>query len=426
MLGNLLFSLVGISAMKAVGDIGVSAVAAVVAGERVLLLIQSALFLIVGGTATHVAQSWGADSKEEVSSIVKTSLTLSILTSLGIVSFAFLFITEIVSLFDLHESIRGDTETYVLTICVFTIFLAIARTIATALRSIGDAIRPVVIMSIINLATIPVVFAFVQGYWGLPIMGLSGAAVAVGLSHIFASFAFYWVWQAGRTEIPARGGQYWDFSLAIKLIKTGYPVAGEQTLFHLGSLIVMIFVGFYGESAMAAYGIGVALMAMAYIVGFGFSTAATTLVGQAMGVTDPLLARQYTLVICLLSVVTMFFLGLLFLQFAAEIAAFFVEDEVTIASFRTFSVLLLFTLPLMAIEFSLVGALRGAGDTLSTLAVSSLSLVSARLLYPALCIALGLSVEWVYAVVVIDYGLKAVLYVGKYFEYASLSGKQTT
>ena len=79
-------------------------------------------------------------------------------------------------------------------------------------------------------------------------------------------------------------------------------MAAEQALFHLGSLLAMYFVSIFDQGALAAYGIGIALMAIAYMVGFGFSTAATTLVGQAVGAGEQHLARRYTMAICVFAI----------------------------------------------------------------------------------------------------------------------------
>jgi Na+-driven multidrug efflux pump len=69
---------------------------------------------------------------------------------------------------------------------------------------------------------------------------------------------------------------------------------------------------------------------------------------------------------------------------------------------------------LMAIEFTLGGALRGAGDTMFPFVTVLSGLAFGRLLFAALFMALGKSIEWVYAALIADYVIKGVLFVSRF------------
>ncbi len=49
----------------------------------------------------------------------------------------------------------------------------------------------------------------------------------------------------------------------------------------------MLIGNFYGTQAFAAYNIGVNMLNICMVAGFGFSIAGSTLVGQALGADDP-------------------------------------------------------------------------------------------------------------------------------------------
>ena len=70
--------------------------------------------------------------------------------------------------------------------------------------------------------------------------------------------------------------------------------------------------------------------------------------------------------------------------------------------------------PFMAIEFSIGGAVRGAGDTKSPLIITLIGLVLVRVPLAYLFYLLGLSIEWIYATLVADYFLKGVLLAYRY------------
>ena len=65
----------------------------------------------------------------------------------------------------------------------------------------------------------------------------------------------------------------------------------------------------------------------------------------------------------------------------------------------------------MAIEFSLGGALRGAGDTKSPLLITLTCLLLIRVLLAMIVLYLNMGVEWIFATLIADYSVKAFLYI---------------
>lgn len=69
---------------------------------------------------------------------------------------------------------------------------------------------------------------------------------------------------------------------------------------------------------------------------------------------------------------------------------------------------------MMACELTLAGALRGAGDTRFPLFSTFCGMILGRLLPAWLFLQLGLSVYWIYAVMLADYTIKAFLLLNRY------------
>jgi Na+-driven multidrug efflux pump len=68
----------------------------------------------------------------------------------------------------------------------------------------------------------------------------------------------------------------------------------------------------------------------------------------------------------------------------------------------------------MAIEFALGGSLRGAGDTRFPLLTTITGLVIVRGGVAALFLWLGLSVEWIFSALIVDYVVKATMLVTRF------------
>jgi Na+-driven multidrug efflux pump len=102
-------------------------------------------------------------------------------------------------------------------------------------------------------------------------------------------------------------------------------------------------------------------------------------------------------------------LGTIIVVFARSIAEFMIADPEVVELTVFFIYVLGAMQPLMAIEFALGGALRGAGDTRFPLLAVLAGLIGVRVTLAALFAWLGLSVHWVFAALIGDYIVKATM-----------------
>jgi Na+-driven multidrug efflux pump len=116
-----------------------------------------------------------------------------------------------------------------------------------------------------------------------------------------------------------------------------------------------------------------------------------------------------------LAMLTMGLLGLLVIAFARELALFFiVDDPETVDHTVDFIYILGSVMPLLAVDFAIGGALRGAGDTRFPLVATFLGLIGMRCGLAALATFFGMPVIWVYAALIGDYLLKAALLIWRF------------
>ena len=177
----------------------------------------------------------------------------------------------------------------------------------------------------------------------------------------------------------------------------GYPAAIEQGVWQGGFIAFMWVLALYGTGPYAAYGIGVSILAFSFVVGFGFSVAGATLVGQHLGAGDPDGAMRSGWRAMAFSVVSMSVFGLAIILASERIATWMIDDPEVVRLTVIFIYLLGAAQPLMAMEFSLGGALRGAGDTRFPLIAVLSGLIGVRIVVAGTFAWLGFSVEWVFA-----------------------------
>src|SRR5690606_34305503 len=111
--------------------------------------------------------------------------------------------------------------------------------------------------------------------------GVAGAAIALGISFTAGALVLLGLWVRNKFRVKHVGGGWWRRRRLKQLLDIGYPAAAEQGVFQVGFFIFLMLIGnFYGTEAFAAYSIGVNLLQVCMTVGFGFSIAGSTLVGQ--------------------------------------------------------------------------------------------------------------------------------------------------
>ena len=150
------------------------------------------------------------------------------------------------------------------------------------------------------------------------------------------------------------------------------------------------------------------------MIGFGFSIAGATLVGQHLGAGNPNQARRAGWGAMRLSIVSMTFFGILIAFFAEPLARYMIDNDEVVRLSVVFIWLLGSMQPLMAIEFSWGGALRGAGDTKTPLVITLTCLLFIRVSLALIFYMLDASIEVIFSTLVADYVVKGFLYVARF------------
>jgi Na+-driven multidrug efflux pump len=115
-----------------------------------------------------------------------------------------------------------------------------------------------------------------------------------------------------------------------------------------------------------------------------------------------------------MSLAAMTLLSILLSWFAEDLARFMITDPEVTQLTVVFIYIIALAQPLMAYEFTLGGALRGAGDTRFPLIATFCGIILGRLIPALTFVWLDLSVYWIFSVMLLDYGIKAVMLFHRY------------
>ena len=409
-LANVLFASVGVVALKAVGSLGTDAVAAVGTGGRIFFVIQSIMMAISTGTTALVARAYGAKRYQEASQVLYDSMLISMF--LRFISIFIIWVAgeDLLGLFGLELEAKQLALDYLKVLILFSPTFGVSIIFGAAVRAAGDVKTPLFMGLIQNIINIFLLIGLVNGRYGFPELGVVGAAYAGGISFAIGSVLGLFVWVTKIITIPLPKLNSFSFSRFRELIRVSTPAGLEQGVFQLGLLLYFWIISLYGNAPIAAYNVGINILMLSFMVGQGFTVAGATLTGEFLGAENPKEAKRSGWRSAGLTMVSMGILGILLALASRPIAGFFVDDPEVIRLTVLFVWLLGIMQPLMALEFALGGALRGAGDTKSPLYIVSISLVFFRLTFAGFFAWFGFSIEYIFGSLIIDYVVKAILF----------------
>jgi putative MATE family efflux protein len=411
---NLLHATVGLVNIKLVGGLGASAVAAVTTGNRVFFVLQAILMGVTAGTTALVARAWGAGDRAEAESVTRASTIACVWIAALLGAAGVVFAEHLAGLFRLDAATLALAATFIRWTSVFNAAFAVFFVLGTALRAAGDTRTPLWLGAFANVVNVVLVYGLVYGRLGLPALGVSGAAIASGLAFSCAGGLTLLLWIRGSFVIGVGERSSLTRPRVRALVRIGWPAALEQVAWQGGFILFLWIVSFYGTAPYAAYGIGVTILAVSFVVGFGFQIAAATLVGQRLGAGDPEGAAASGWRAMRLAVFAMVVLGGAIIAAAWPIARLMIEDPEVVRLTVVFIYILGAMQPLMAIEFTLAGALRGAGDTRFPFFAVLAGLLGMRCTLAAIAAWAGLPVEWIFAALIGDYLVKSSMLAARF------------
>ncbi len=394
-----------------VGDLGVEAVAGVGAAGQIYWLIQTLVMALSTGLVAILARAIGGSNRQEADLALRQSILVGAV--FGLVSWLAVlpFLESIIGIMGVTDGVIAFGKDYLFWLLVGNVPFVLGFIFAAALRAAGDARMPLYIGIVANLLNLFLNWVLIYGNLGAPALGVAGAGMASAIA-MFVQLAIYWIMYTRGLLIlkPLLKGFKFDRTMTRRILHIGYPATIEGMVFQIGILGFMALMSIYGTAEFTAYQIGVQILSISFLPGNGFSIAASTLVGQHLGADDPDGASRSGWRSLGLSMLFMGALGATLIALAPIIAGWFIDDEEVISLTVDFIWILGIAQPLMAIEFVLGGALRGAGDTRFPLFAIFTGLFVFRVL-PATLIALywGGSIQLVWCALLLDYLVKGIL-----------------
>ena len=412
MMSQVLVTAVGVIDIAMVGRLGAREVAAVGYATQLYFMSQSALFAVGFACVALMARAIGAGDPARARAALAASLAVALATASVVAVTILVAPRAVLGMLNAEPDVIELTVPYMQLLFASSMLLAVSLTLEHGLRACRDTRTPMRVSVIVTVAKIVLNFVLMFGFAGIPGFGVVGAGLATLLSQILAIVLFAGVLRRqpagspmalGREDIRRGAGLLGD------VVRVAMPGVGERVVLNLALLGYFATLSSYGTVAIAAYTIGVRVMAFSWIPGTGFGAAAATLVGHALGAGKPDLAESTGWLAARIALFVAAVLGFVGGVAREPLARMFTSDEATIEVLGPFMLVLAFAQPMMQVHFTLGGAFRGAGDTWTPLVGAAIGNWGFRVPLAAIAAAWHLPLVWLWTVLVFDHVARMVL-----------------
>ena len=258
-----------------------AAVAAMGPSSLAVILFQGFLFGTAGYAGTFVAHNHGRGDAGGV----RRSAWLGIHAALisGLLGLALAWPLAKLFLLAGHEPLVARYESDYFGICMAgSLFPVMGAALAGWLSGMGRTVV-VTCVTFISLAVNALLaWGLILGEWGLPRMGIGGAALATVCAQMVASvlYVILFAKTGGLSDSRARGFRWPEFRRFLSLaMPMGLRISGELVAWTL----FLVVVGRLGTVELAASSIAFRINGLAFFPALGLGQAAGILVGHARG-----------------------------------------------------------------------------------------------------------------------------------------------
>jgi len=348
-----------------VGRLGPDALAAVgVGGQFMFVVFSLGMSISVGATAL-VARFTGAEKPEEARIAGNQALWIAAL--LSFVSIAIVLPITHVSVQFMHLSPSAAVlcEKYIKLSLIGTPGLFVMLILIGSYRGIGDTMTVLMVSVIANIIHLSGDFLLIFGSFGAPKLGLPGGAMALVTSQYLGAILYIILLRRTKLRGLMRSKRRLEMEWAKRILNIGVPAA-MQNLSRILSMIAFTAVlarSADSTPAVAALTIGLTSESIAFMPGFGFSVAASTLAGQNLGAKQPDRAERAAWISLHQGAIVMTVMGIVFFVFAEQFAHIFTHDPAVVRLAVIYLRISALAEPFLALGMILTGALNGAGDT---------------------------------------------------------------
>ena len=279
--------LVQVLEMGFIGQLSTAHVAAITFTFPLTMVLTSIALGISIGTSSVIARSVGQQSQsnnssDDVQRLGTHSLILVIIAMSVLAGLCWLSIDPIFLALGADKETLPLIHSYLDIYLPGSIFFTVAMILGSIMRANGSATIPGLIMTAGSLAHLLLDPILIFGWFGVPAMGLSGAATAMTVTRLVAMIVTLIYVFRGSMVLSSDHFRAF-FTSTKRILHVGIPAIATNLIGPVTAAYITRLMANYGETAVAAFGVANRVESVAAMLMFALSGSIGPFVGQNLG-----------------------------------------------------------------------------------------------------------------------------------------------
>ncbi len=278
-----------------VGQLGETSIAALGLANQVFFLLILFLFGVTSGMAIFTAQFWGKGDTHSIRHVLGISLSISVLAS-GLFTLAALLIPEtIMGFYTEDRAVIELGASYLRIVGLSYIMVGIVTSYMAVLRSMAMVMLTAVVTVMALIFKTGLGYILIFGKWGLPALGVRGAAIATVLGWTFELILLLILVYALRTPLAANPLTFFRFNrvFLFRVLRTSMPAAVNEVFWSFGITVYNAVYARIGTDAIAAVNINATIEELFFVLFIGLGNACSVMVGNKIGAGEKEISYEY-------------------------------------------------------------------------------------------------------------------------------------
>lgn len=261
-----------------------NAVGAVGIANQVNFMLMLIYAVSSTGILITISQYLGANQRKKAVEAANTALLLNFIFGLILSGGIVIFAKPLLRLINTPVELMDYASTYLRIVGSVSFIQALLTTTAAIIRSFGKTKVSMYVTMGMNIVNVIGNSLFLYGFFGLPVLGVTGVAISTAVSQTLAFFLVFFVIMK-KIDIKISFKSLFSFrkDLAKQIIAIGLPSAAESGAYQVSQLVITAMINTMGAIAVSTkiYTMNILWFVMLFGISLGQGT--QIIVGHHVG-----------------------------------------------------------------------------------------------------------------------------------------------
>lgn len=277
------------------GKVGAESLSGASLAGQIQFIMTLLFFGISSGSAVLIAQYWGKRDIPSIQNVFGIAMKCSVVIAFVFMLAAQFCPTLLMKIFSNDQMVISEGVKYLRIVSFSYLFISVTMVYLNTMRSIERVMISTIVYFCSLIINIILNAILIFGLFGLPKMGVSGAATATLIARISETLMICFYNKYHNKDVPFRLSylKMKNPLLRADFIKYSLPVILNELMWGGGVAANSAILGHLGSSVTAANSVAQVTRQLALVIGFGISNAAAIMIGKAIGEQKDDVAKTY-------------------------------------------------------------------------------------------------------------------------------------